>query len=196
MADVSTLHLTAVNSDKRAVAITAVKAALVAAGGAADDAQLWREAQQAVFYVLRDEGPVGLINADPDIVDAALAAFRAVVGDSDAAKVERDMDEAPYARAPGPITITLRSPGPEPELDTRESIDASFLAPTPADFAPTYAAARSALLLMQMTNGKPIPAWFYAKQLANSTEQVEHWVQVGNLIIETFGFAKEAPDDV
>jgi hypothetical protein len=179
------LFLMEVDPNQRAVAMRAVKSALIAAG--MDHADAIYEAQRQVLRVLQGRGPVGLVVEDgaevpAGAVDAAAVAFADALADHpDAAAVEVDYDyEAP------------QTPPEAPETPRQEvaAIDSLFEGDAPADFTPSPAAWRTALTLVSFCDGSETRAWFLAKTLARQTGDPALWVEVNHLLTDTFMFSK------
>lgn len=185
MSDLHTLHLLAVDPSKRALAIRAVKAMLTQVGKL-DENEVWTASEKAVYAVLQGAGPQGLVHAEEAICRAAIETFQAAIGDTGAAHIAIDLEHTHSDAQRPPEASEMFS-----AVDmSRRGIELQFVAPTPPDFDPSYQAARAALVLMSAFDGKPVVAWYYAKSLGCATEDVDLWVEVGNLIAETFNLQK------
>ena len=174
----STLHLTHVDYSRRALVMRAVRRLLIAAGYPEESALA--EAERAVYSVLNGHGPYGLVQSDRNTVLLAAEEFSATLG-------------AAFAEA-GRVGIDLPVPEgsdepPEPPSPNVSEIDRDFdPSNMPADFEPSRAARRTALVLMQMADGSAQTAWFFSKMLARNTEQPDFWVEVGRTIGDAFTF--------
>lgn len=128
------LYLTAVNDEKRALAIRAVKAALAAAGMEPMDA--FTEAERAVMHVLQRQEPCGLIVETPpdpepgqvavtaSQVYAAAEAFEVAVGDTECAEAYTvDENGTEGRRIPAATPATPEAPASDARAITQEDAD-------------------------------------------------------------------------
>jgi hypothetical protein len=149
----------------------AVREALRVAG--ADDEAL-EEAEKAVYSVLNNRGPYGLVQAPEEVIAKAADAFAAALPYPQAGRVEIDLED--WETEPAP-----------PSSDRK--IDQEFdPANMPAEFTPSAEAVRTALALMAMADGSAQTAWFYAKLLARNTGQSDLYVEVGRVLGDAFTF--------
>ena len=166
----STLHLTNVDANRRALVMRAVRRAIIAAGYEGD---ALAEAERAVYAVLNGQGPYGLVEGPPELVQTAADAFVDTLGNiSGAGNVVIDMPEPD-------------EPSEAPEADIEREFDPANM---PAEFEPSREARRTAIWLMAVSDGSAQQAWFHAKLLARNTGQVEFWVEVGRVLGDAFTF--------
>jgi hypothetical protein len=186
-----TLYLTHVDPERRAVAIRAVSRAFMAAGMPPGTAL--EKADECVHRFLNTHKPVGLIAPNPaQMIEDAVAAFIAARGDQhDAVHVEANLhtdegEAAAPAFFPSPETAeSMHAPG------SRAAIREAFSLPAPDDYKPSPAAAKTAMMLMAMTNGNVQAAWIYAQRLAFTTGDVDFWLSVGQSFESAFGRGDE-----
>lgn len=187
------LYLTRVNPELRAVAIKAVKAALIAAG-MENSREAFEAAETAVYTVLSTGEARGLVIeqegvATAEQVIAAAEAFAEVIGSTGAAEARSiDLEGHEHAVTPESEHKPAAPPsGGQPE--SREAaITRDFMADPAPDFAPSKAAAETAALLLGMCEGNAQQAFVYARRLASTTGNPELWIEVGHIVGEAFGY--------
>jgi hypothetical protein len=185
-----TLHLTAVDPAQRDEAIRCV-ARLFIAGGM-DPNQARESADAAVHRLLNSGQEVGLIIEREPLVQAAHAAFLSALGDASPPAAVVRMAE--LAEGAGGLAQAFdagagfanREPA-QPEPGTAAAIEQRFRQLPPDDFKASPGAYQTAVMLMSMTQGNGTASWIWTTRLARTTGQVEFWLDVSRVLVQTFG---------